>query len=454
MVQASQAFWIRYGSFRSLHADHQAYLLHGGYVLAVDLPPNQTIQLRFEAPDGTEFPCEARTGQPLPGQGIMVSFEPSSRASMAQLDAYVQSSSFQARLEAEPSDARTAPEVVPADVITMPQPEPPAALVEEADARPSAPEVTDLELDLPASDDPLSHLDRYVRAADRKADVRAQSPRAEHTGRTEVRVPEPDEAYLVYVYRFGSVSEFAGKLDLFRTTQRIAVPIVDEDVGRNDMVKLRLQLPGRNQFEMWSVVESNDAHRGEVTLRVDENDTEFAKSIAYLASRNARARIEREGSGARAEAGRVLRIEERMPAEDENKMPIRRRLQRMGMDDKINLALSGGREERMALAMDSNKAVHHYLLKNAKITLDEIAFMSRLPALNPDVLDKIAENPQYTQNPQVTKALVFNPRTPTRTAIRLLDRMNRSDLVALSKRNNMNQRLVMAAKKKVTGSKL
>ena len=121
----------------------------------------------------------------------------------------------------------------------------------------------------------------------------------------------------------------------------------------------------------------------------------------------------------------------------------------MGMDDKINLALSGNREERMALAMDSNKAVHHYLLKNAKLTLDEIAYMARLPSLNPDVLDKIAENPAYTQNPSVTKALVFNPRTPVRTAIRLLDRLPRNELVNLSKRMSMNQRLVMAAKNKL-----
>ncbi|MEQ8976988.1 MAG: hypothetical protein RL846_03620, partial [Deltaproteobacteria bacterium] len=145
----------------------------------------------------------------------------------------------------------------------------------------------------------------------------------------------------------------------------------------------------------------------------------------------------------------VIKLTDVAPDEDFDKMPIRRRLARMGMDDKINMALSGNREERMALAMDGNRAVHHYLLKNAKITLDEIAFMSRLPSLNPDVLDKIAENPMYTQNPTVTKALVYNPKTPIRTAIRLLDRLPRPEIMNLAKRSNMNLRLVMAAKKKI-----
>jgi hypothetical protein len=138
-----------------------------------------------------------------------------------------------------------------------------------------------------------------------------------------------------------------------------------------------------------------------------------------------------------------------VPEESLEDLPLRRRLQRMGMDEKINLAQSGNKEERIALAMDSNKAIHHYLLKNAKVTLDEIAFMARLPSLNPDVLDKIAENPSYTQNPSVAKALVYNPKTPVRTAIRILDRLPRSEVMNLAKRTGMNLKLVMAAKKKI-----
>lgn len=102
----------------------------------------------------------------------------------------------------------------------------------------------------------------------------------------------------------------------------------------------------------------------------------------------------------------------------------------------------------MALANDGNKAIHHYLLRNAKISLDEIALMARMPGLNPDVLVKIGENPAYTQNPQIVRHLVFNPKTPTKLSLRLLDRLPRGDLQIIAKRN-MHRALVAAAQKKL-----
>jgi hypothetical protein len=75
--------------------------------------------------------------------------------------------------------------------------------------------------------------------------------------------------------------------------------------------------------------------------------------------------------------------------------------------------------------------------------------MARLPSLNPDVLERIAEIPAFVQNPTIAKALVYNPRTPVLTAIRLLDRLPRAEVMNLAKRTNMNMRLVMAAKKRL-----
>lgn len=446
MVQASQAFWLRYGSFRTLQADHEAYLVHGGLVLSAEVAPNERIQVRLCAPDGTEFPLEGRTGQSVPGQGVLVSFEPSSAEVQSRLDRFVRSRGFAAAQKAEPPERQGPPQVEAADVITQPG----TAPVFDDDTQPRGVPPRGTE---PASTNPadeLGHLDRHLA----RAEQRVQPTPAEQTP-TELRQPEPGEPYPVYVVIFGTVTEFAREVAPFRERQRLHVPVRDPDVERGHPVRVRLQLPGRNQFEMWGVVERVDLQNEQVEVRVSEEEQAYRRALLHLESRNATSRMEREARPDHVpEQTRTLRIEEKMPTEDESKMPIRRRLQRMGMDDKINLALAGGREERMALAMDSNKAIHHHLLKNAKISLDEIAFMARLPSLNPDVLDKISENPQYTQNPQITKALVFNPRTPVRTAIRLLDRMSRNDLVALSKRNNMNTRLVMAAKKKVTGSKL
>jgi hypothetical protein len=260
--------------------------------------------------------------------------------------------------------------------------------------------------------------------------------------------PGPGDEYIVYVLKYPQVSDFAAVRDNFRATQRLEIVYPEETSNAGKIAQLRITLPGHNLFDMFGFIEK--VGHGRVVLAFDENNEKYRLACNYVDSPSARSRMKNE-AGLPKTPLMVVRMMEKVPEEDPEKMPIRRRLQRMGMDDKINLALSGGREERMALAMDGNKAVHHYLLRNAKISLDEIAFMARLPTMNPDVLDKIAENTSYTQNPSVVKALVYNPKTPVQTAIRLLDRLPRPEVMNLAKRMNMNLRLVMAAKKKLEG---
>jgi hypothetical protein len=261
-----------------------------------------------------------------------------------------------------------------------------------------------------------------------------------------VPLPGPGAEYPVFVVRYNLVRDYVPVVELLKSEQRLILEYQEKASKPGQVAMVRLQLPGHNVYRMYGLIES--VANGRVTLRFDDKNEQYAKAILFDELAQAKGRLKNEGPGD-PKPPEVKRFNEVRPTEDPDSLPIRRRLQRMGMDDKINLAMSGGREERMALAMDGNKAVHHYLLRNAKISLDEIAFMARLPSMNPDVLEKIAENPSYTQNPSVVKALVYNPKTPVLTAIRLLDRLPRAEVVNLAKRTGMNLRLVMAAKKKL-----
>ena len=103
---------------------------------------------------------------------------------------------------------------------------------------------------------------------------------------------------------------------------------------------------------MWSVVEAISSRQ--FTLRVNDKDELYRKAVLYPESVAAKARLQRETKDEiESTPMQVVFFTEQKAQEDEEKMPLRRRLARMGMDDKINLALSGNREERMALAMDS-----------------------------------------------------------------------------------------------------
>ena len=457
---------MRYDSCRALDADHAAYLTHGGMMLPVDAEQapaaNTPVVLRIEGPLGASFVLDGRAGTHVPGRGLMVSFEDKAQSARDALDAYIESDAFRAAVKREPPTTVSAPKVGPFDVrppdaepATDPVHRPLAAdLFEET--TPIDPPYVDNQPPLSADPSPIDPGETHAEGTALHPDVaravggarrRRPAPTAERPP-TVIRQPRAGEEYHVAVIKLFQVTDFVDRYKRFFTDAELDQPCADSNLSRGQIVLLRLTLPGHNVFEMWSVVEDADPRR--FVLRVRDNDEVYLRARLYPDSVAAKARLKREAQDPDLSTKpQVLLLSEKKADEDESKMPLRRRLARMGMDDKINLALSGNREERMALAMDSNKAVHHYLLKNAKLTLDEIAFMARLPSLNPDVLDKIAENPSYTQNPTVTKALVFNPRTPVRTAIRLLDRLPRNELMNLSKRMSMNQRLVMAAKNKL-----
>lgn len=457
--QPSRGYVLRYATLRALEADHATYFSHGGMLVPAgpDLTPplNASVELRIEAPDGSSFSLPGRSGSFAPGRGFLVSFEEGAARGQAALGAFVQSAPFRAALAEEPEVTLLPPEVRPFD--------PREVFAEEEHTDPGPGQPSAFDEDTPVDEalaprgaapqaDPKEPegSDRGRGAEDPGAASATSAAGAPAVSQDLVRGPDPGERYPVYAVRALTVTAFAELVPALRHSGRFPVPFAEREAGLGQVALLRLTLPGHNVFELWSQVD--EVEEETVWLRVGTHDEAFRKVCLYPESIAARSRLAAEAS-APPEPLQVIRLSESAPEEDVERLPIRRRLARMGMEEKINLALSGGREERMALAMDSNRAVHHYLLKNAKISLDEVAFMARLPSLNPDVLDKIAENPQYTQNPSVTKALVYNPKTPVATAIRLLDRLPRSEVMNLAKRSGMNLRLVMAAKKKVERSK-
>ena len=476
---------LLYRSQRALDADHAAYMVHGGMLVPTEepLPLNALVALELVGPglgsgDELRLRLDARVGRHVPGRGLLLSFEPGSEGARADLDRWMASDAIREAvrveestgLQPEPPEVTVLPAAEEATDPSMPAPDldedtgpasPPPQVKTSSSAPPQPPEVgakppKDAAVD--AAVDAM--LDEASSSTDAKAatEVRGTVPapfarrrRPVRAGDPVIRRAQPGERYLAAIVRYPTASSYIPDAEALELEVMLTLPLPEVEVAAADRVLLKLTLPGHNVIELWGVVDRVSST--ELVVRLDPDDERFRRACLYPQSHQARNRHERElargdDPGSRSE----LFLWEEMPEELE-KMPLRRRLQRMGMEDKINLALSGNREERMALAQDGNKSIHHYLLKNAKLTLDEVAFMARLPSLNPDVLDRIAENPAYTQNPAVTKALVFNPRTPVRTSIRLLDRLPRSDLNILSRRTGMNKRLVMAAKNKMTGSK-
>jgi hypothetical protein len=124
------------------------------------------------------------------------------------------------------------------------------------------------------------------------------------------------------------------------------------------------------------------------------------------------------------------------------------RLAALSPAQKMQLALSGSREERLTLIRDTNKTIHQYVLRNPRTSLDEVQWIAKQTSLSPDALSIIANHPEWGHDQTVCAALVRNPKTPSALAIRALDRISANDLRTVARGGGRPQ-IVQAARKKL-----
>jgi hypothetical protein len=136
--------------------------------------------------------------------------------------------------------------------------------------------------------------------------------------------------------------------------------------------------------------------------------------------------------------------------DDAPKGPLSERLKAMSVQEKMQMALSGSRDERLALFRDNVKSIHVFVLKNPRIGLDEVQTAAKSPQLAPDALKLIAEHRDWGANPTVCAALVRNPKTPIPLALKALERVPMSDLRTLAK-GGAREQIVQAARRKISG---
>lgn len=137
------------------------------------------------------------------------------------------------------------------------------------------------------------------------------------------------------------------------------------------------------------------------------------------------------------------------PREPSAPMSLERKLATMSVSEKVQLALHGNRESRQLLLRDRAGVVQSSLVRNPKITLDEILALARAPNLSPDCAETLSQHPTHGMSPQVALALVRNPRTPMPTAIQLIARLSPGDLRVVAKGLGLRMQVAAAARKRL-----
>ncbi len=114
------------------------------------------------------------------------------------------------------------------------------------------------------------------------------------------------------------------------------------------------------------------------------------------------------------------------------------KINRMSITERIKLALSGSKTERMVLIKDSNKMVQLAVLESPKINEDEILIYSKDKALAGDLVSKIANSRDWTRNYTIILSLIQNPKTPINRALGFIKQLHERDLKLVMLDKNIN----------------
>ncbi|MCL1892925.1 MAG: hypothetical protein FWG02_01645 [Holophagaceae bacterium] len=126
---------------------------------------------------------------------------------------------------------------------------------------------------------------------------------------------------------------------------------------------------------------------------------------------------------------------------------VSQRIMKLATNQKIILALKGGKEERTILMREANRLIQVNVVLNGRITEGEITYIAQMRTVHEEVIRIISNNREWMRKYQVLKAIVTNPRTPLPIAMNLLKRINEFDLKLMSKDRNVAEVLRREAKR-------
>lgn len=96
------------------------------------------------------------------------------------------------------------------------------------------------------------------------------------------------------------------------------------------------------------------------------------------------------------------------------------RMRGLSQMEKILLAVKADRGERALLLQDNDPRVLLSLLRNPRLTVDEVARLAKSSFLNFQIADVIVKTTQWMASLDVRVGLIHNPKTPPAFAMRIL----------------------------------
>jgi hypothetical protein len=251
-----------------------------------------------------------------------------------------------------------------------------------------------------------------------------------------VRFPEIIDAILANPARSGEAERRATETRKeFFEKERGARQIADELRARGqtaaaeffESADLTTATGEMNFDDAWLIaqhIEVSDADIDDSWLPAERYEELLPESFEESAA-NAQRVIENE----RLEGGEV----------SSERVSLIRKIMFMNVKDRMKLAMKGDREARGILIRDSNRIVCSAVVKNPRVTEQEVENISAMRTVADEVLRLIAMNRSWARSYTIIHNLARNPRTPIPTAMTILLRIRTKDLTQISQNRNVSE---------------
>jgi hypothetical protein len=127
-------------------------------------------------------------------------------------------------------------------------------------------------------------------------------------------------------------------------------------------------------------------------------------------------------------------------------------LRGMTPPQKILLAPKADRTTRGLMLQDNDPMLLFALLKNPRLSLDEVVRIAKSSALGFQAAELILKTPQWSGNLDIRVALIHNPKLPLPIALRILPSLPDSEVRVIAKGGATSAALKQAALRKVIGA--
>ncbi len=118
--------------------------------------------------------------------------------------------------------------------------------------------------------------------------------------------------------------------------------------------------------------------------------------------------------------------------------------------EKLLLAVKADRTERAVLIQDNDPRVLLSVLRNPRLTVDEVVRIAKSSFLNFQIADVIMKTGQWMASLDVRVGLINNPKTPQAFSLRILPTLPDSEVRAIA-RTGTNMTLKQAALRRLQG---